>query len=128
MKRTTAAVLGMITCTIIPGTFIVIAEDAFNPEALLPLWILLIFAYVSPALFVAVLGIPSFLMLRLLDLARWWSTSLVGFFIGVIHGMVMKVISIWEITVCGVVGVVTAGAFWLIWKRGVDSGVEDLHR
>jgi hypothetical protein len=72
-----------------------------------------------------VLGLPTFLALRRFGLIRWWSTALVGFFVGILAFVIFGVQGSstlashsTEILVWGCIGAFSALVFWSIWRWG----------
>jgi hypothetical protein len=80
--------------------------------------------YFYAALATAVLGLPSFLLLRKLGVVRWWSAILVGIAVGIVVFVLVDprglaaVLSEPRSIVWGGIGALSAFAFWAIWRRG----------
>ena len=125
MTKTTATILGFITVPIIPGVFIALGGRIFDRKQLLPVSLMLIGAYLLPALFAALLGVPSFLLLRRFGLIRPWSTAVVGFCIGDIFAVIVRLpisANARDLIAYGAAGALSAFIFWLTWKLGDEPG------
>jgi len=72
------------------------------------------------ALATAVFGVPSFLLLRHFKLIEWWSTLLVGLFIGVVSNLISQLPSrpvLSQNTLnFALIGAMSALSFWLVWR------------
>jgi hypothetical protein len=78
---------------------------------------------VFSVLFVAVLGVPSFLVLLALRLVRWWSTLLAGLFLGALVGVLVRLPNLpqlQDLFVMGGTGTASAFAFWAAWTQRRD--------
>jgi len=79
---------------------------------------------------ILVFGVPAFLLGRRLNLIRWWSAVISGFFIGVLVAVVFVRPRIVQFSpdfirddlrgflFLGTTGALSALVFWLIWKQG----------
>ena len=80
--------------------------------------------YFFAVLATLVLALPAFLVLRRLDLIRWWSTGLVGFVVGVLTFILIQppglalVSQVTGALAWGCIGFCSAVAFWYIWRQG----------
>jgi hypothetical protein len=72
---------------------------------------------------VVVLGLPSFAVLRPFRPGRWWFVVPVGFFLGTLVDVVLKLRrpDLLNIVTDGILGVPAALVFWWIWRMsGAD--------
>jgi len=70
VTKTTATIQGFSTVPIIPGAFIAIGVRIFDRNHLMPISLMVAGAYLLPALFTGLLGVPSFSLLRRFGLIR----------------------------------------------------------
>ena len=74
------------------------------------------------SLFVLLLGVPAFLILRQFRPGAWWSVALVGLILGVVTAYLLRlpgVPSFETVMLDGLLGVLSALSFWLIWKSSL---------
>jgi len=85
--------------------------------------------YIYSAFFTFLFGVPLFLLLRKLKLVRWWSSALAGAAVGIVVAkMIIPAGAAAEdhlefLSLCALVGGVSALLFWVIWRRGVSAFV-----
>jgi len=128
MRETTAAIVGFLVASIIPGATI---------SALWPIdgthrigSILSTFAVAYPFSVVAVifLGLPAFLLLRPFRPGHWWSVLAVGFLLGAMVSVIVRLPSVPNFSDFfryGPIGALAAYVFWLIWKRHAGRKLEN---
>ena len=74
----------------------------------------------------ALLGLPTFFLLRWMHAVRWWSAGLAGLLLGVLADLVFQRFHnfyIGEILRFGLQGAAAAFAFWLLWRRSQEPSV-----
>lgn len=109
----------MLVTPLVPGTlmgailpFVDRTDDWWAGVLLIPI------AYEFSLLLTVVIGLPVFLVLRQMNWLRWWVAPVVGLPIGFRVGYsLFKGQPIWNPAVLGVIGSLTAFAFWLIWHK-----------
>lgn len=78
--------------------------------------------YPYSATAVLLLGLPAFLALRPFRPGNWWSVMSVGFLLGVLVAIILRLPSTIlhpeDFIVTGPIAAISALVFWLIWKRG----------
>ena len=70
---------------------------------------------------VIVLGLPAFLVLRPLRPGNWWCVSVIGFLLGLVTVVIIRLPShpgFSESLVMGSLGALSAYIFWIVWKFG----------
>jgi hypothetical protein len=124
MKENSAALLGLLVCPLV--AVLAAGLDSFNvpsssgetgPIAWLGIFpIVYLFALMASI----VLGGPSFLLGRKMDLIRWWSASITGGVVGLIMYVAIRlpniVLSMHDIALYIVTGFVAGLVFWSIWR------------
>jgi len=79
------------------------------------------FFYLFSTIFVVVLGVPTFLLLRPFRPGHWWSVAAAGFLLGVLAAVIMRSPNnpnSHDFISFGPIGAATAVVFWLIWRYG----------
>ena len=122
----------LVASAVFPAILYMLASMAYDAD--FRGWALMIFPFVllvtfSHSIF---LGLPSILLLLRLKLVRWWSLSIVGFFVGILPSSVILffrgasvlkdgIVPIIEgIVGVGVVGALGGVSFWIVWKYCLD--------
>jgi hypothetical protein len=97
--------------------------SAGKPDLLSVLGLLPI-GYFFSLLAVGLFGAPGFIVLRFLNLVRWWSIAAGGFIIGGGVDIVLQWREFWIGSMFhifftyGMTGALSAFLFWLIWRQG----------
>jgi hypothetical protein len=118
MPRSLAAFVGFLAASLVPP--IVFLLLAGNPgvgaiEFLGAFLGLLFFSVVA----VALLGVPTFLVLFRLRMVRWWSTLATGLGAGAVVGYFLRAPNppeIYDVLTTAFAGGAAALAFWLVWE------------
>jgi len=133
MRESTAAVIGFLAAPIIPGLALGLGTPLGPPDlstVLATMLGLLPVGYFFSLVAILVFGVPAFLLGRRLNLIRWWSAVISGFFIGVLVAVVFVRPRIVQFSpdfirddlrgflFLGTTGALSALVFWLIWKQG----------
>jgi hypothetical protein len=102
----------------------------FDPIAFI-MWIAIFYSF--SALVTVVFGVPAYLLGRHLDLIRWWSTVIVGFFVGVLFAVAQQWQAfeyfsslselvrwgvIWNLSMSACMGGLAGLTFWITWQLG----------
>jgi len=121
MKQETATRIAFLTVPVIPalvGAVLTPVTREFDVIALLGFAVIF---YLISAVVTAVLGVPIFYWLLRIKLVRWWSALAVGFGIGAVAAIFVRLPNLAharEILLFGLEGAVSGFVFWVIWKQG----------
>jgi hypothetical protein len=80
--------------------------------------------YPFSAAFVVLLGLPAFLILRPFRPGRWWSVAAVGFVLGVLVAIILRLPrhpNPNDFLIDGPLGSLSVLVFWWIWRRGAAT-------
>lgn len=121
MTELKAAAVGFLVASFIPVVTLMIlsAFTEANYSAFSFVDGLLAF-YLPTALFVVLFGLPAFVLLRPFAPGHWWSVFAAGFLLGTLVSLVIQQGHLFPkpLLIDGMIGGVTALAFWMIWRRG----------
>ena len=125
MKELKFTVMGFLIAPMIPAIALAVLTPVtgglINTDLLsvIGLSLILYIFCMAAALF---LGLPSFLFLRSYNAIRWWSAGGLGFCIGAVVEIVVRLPQlVWDfraIAIFGSLGLLTGLVFWFIWKQG----------
>ena len=125
MTEGRAAVLGFLVASVIPPAVMSLLWPLSGELTLRDFVGSFLIFYPFSALFIAVLGVPAFLVLRRFGPGNWWSVAIVGSLLGagvavVLDGQLVPN----DLLVACPIATVTVMVFWLIWKQGYRPNVE----
>lgn len=126
MKKSTAAITGFLVAPLISSLLAALLTRTTRsgiPDPIVVLGLIPIL-YSASICVVAVLGLPSFLILNRFRLVSLFSSLVTGLLIGVLVAMVVTLpnsVTFHDASVMGFVGALSAFSFWQIWKHGRDS-------
>lgn len=125
MKKITAALVGLLVSSAIPAAILSVAGPLSGQRGFLSIAITFAVVYPFSAAATLFLGLPLFFALHRLQLVNWWTSGLGGIFIGVLIAFAIRApneVQINEIWKLGVIGLISALAFWIVWKKSIDVG------
>ena len=126
MRRSTAAVAGFLVAPLISSLLAAVLTRTTRsgiPDPIVVLGLIPVM-YSASICVVAVLGIPSFLILNRFRRVSWFSSVISGLLIGLLVAMVVtlpNLVTLHDALVMGSIGALSALSFWQIWKYGRDS-------
>ena len=131
MTKHAATVAALFLTPIIPGgifaVFFFATYDLTDFSLILAMWPI---GYIFGVWAVLIFGVPALLLGVKLSLIRWWSVAIVGFAIGALVSIILRLWGDWRnpemwshetaysIAILGATGTASAIFFWLIWRLG----------
>jgi hypothetical protein len=125
MTEGRAAVVGFLVASVIPPAVMSLLWPLSGELTLSDFAASFVLAYPFSALFIAVLGLPAFLVLRRFGPGRWWSVAIAGCLLGAGVAVMLKGQLVpYDLLMACPLATVSVMVFWLIWKQGYRSNVE----
>jgi hypothetical protein len=121
MKRETTTLIAFLTVPVIPSLISAVLQPMTKEFDALTLLVFAAISYLISAAVAGLLGAPIFYWLLRIDLVRWWSALIAGFFVGTAVAVMVRLpnlASLREVLLLGLEGAISAFVFWLIWKQG----------
>jgi hypothetical protein len=119
MPRPLAAFVGFLAASLVPPiVFLILAPGDPRVGAFEFLGVFLGLFFFS-AVAVALLGVPTFLLLFRLRMVRWWSALATGLGAGALVGYFLRApnrAEIYDVLTMAFAGGAAAFAFWLVWE------------
>ena len=119
MRQWQATLLGFLAASLLPAVFQATVFPLSGERDVASISATFLVAYWFSALFVGILGVPMFLILRRLGLVSWWSAAIGGTLGGVMVPFIL--INNPEVAVLTrftVLGAVSGLLFWTCWRLG----------
>jgi hypothetical protein len=127
MKEIGSATVGFIVASIIPAAVLSILWPLDGTHRMNSMLSSFLAAYPFSLVFTLGLGVPAFLLLRPFRPGNWWSVGAVGFLLGSLVGVVLRLPYLpnpHDVVTDGPLGVISTLAFWLIWRRGTKELID----
>lgn len=132
LRRVFWALVGFLVAPAISAMIIALGAGDTSPVGVL-LFLAICYGFSFAA--AIVFGAPSYLVLDYFGYVKWWSSIIIGFAIGVLVEVILKMDvflsylpfrtlfdeSIGRLITYGVIGAISAFVFWLIWRRGQNK-------
>ena len=127
MRESAAAAVGFLAASIFPAAVLSVMAPLNGELSISSAAVTFLAAYPFSAAFTFLFGIPTFLLLRRFGPGKWWSVLVVGFLLGALVSVVVRLPgrpNPHDILLDGPLAAGSALVFWLIWRRGKRS-IED---
>jgi hypothetical protein len=124
MRESVAAVVGFVAASVFPPVVLSFGWPLSGRFDIVSAAIGVVVLYPFSAAFTFLLGVPAFLLLRRFAPGRWWAVLAVGFVLGILVSIAMRLPSRPDPRDFLVDGPLAAGSaliFWLIWRRSVGK-------
>ena len=121
MREGVAAAVGFFAASIFPAVVLSVAAPLDGKLSISSAAISFVVAYPFSAAFALLLGIPTFLLLRRFGPGTWWAVLAIGFVLGILVSIMVRLPSQpnpHDFLVDGPLAAGSALVFWLIWRRG----------
>jgi hypothetical protein len=119
MRRAIASTLAFFVASLIPAVILAVTSPWAEGRWRSMLGLTVVF-YSWSLVATLLMAVPLYFVFRRLDWIRWWSVLVSGAVIGGIWGFIVggePSVLLAVVSMAGI-GVASALAFWLIWKRG----------
>ena len=121
LREILAAIAGFVVVALIPPTFMALFAPLFGGTDIENRFGTFVIYGSFSAVFVALLGIPAFLLLRPFRPGHWWSVFAAGFLLGSVVAIILALPNHPHpaaVVALGCVTGVLALIFWVIWLYG----------
>lgn len=124
MKRLTATTLGFLVAPLAP---VIVGFVITPPRGIKDLGLFLglgAVVYIYAGCFIALFGVPAYLLCNRWHLVRWWSAMLAGLLVGSLSGAIFRLPNspqISDLLRMASSGMFAGLLFWLVWRRGKEA-------
>jgi len=118
LNETAATFLGFLAASVLPSFYLSLVSPLGDERSLQAFLGTFVVTYPFSVAAVAVLGGPSFVLLRRFKPGHWWSVAAAGFLLGAAVGVIMRLPNKpnpHDIFDLGPLGAASALSFWWIW-------------
>ena len=124
VRQTTATAVGFLVASLIPAVLFAVFTPMTGTLDLRSALGTFRVTYPFSAIATILFGAPAFLALRRFGLIKWWSTLGVGFCLGALVAVVMRLpnqVDVHDLLTFAPMAAASAFVFWLVWRLGNES-------
>jgi hypothetical protein len=123
-REIVAVLLGFLAASLIPPAVMSFGFPLNDDRTIGTAFVSFLIVYPFSAGFVLLLGGPAFLLLRPFRPGRWWSVLAVGFLLGILVAVALRLPgqpNPRDVLLTGPLAAASTFVFWLIWRRSQQS-------
>lgn len=118
MRESAVAILGLIVASAVPPAILALTAPLGGELSVGSAVATFEVTYPFSAAAVIVLGLPAFFLLRPFAPGQWWSVFTVGFLLGIVVAIILRLPNLpdpHDFIELGPIGAASALSFWRIW-------------